>query len=345
MGVGEGRPLRLGVTDQSPIASGRTAADALAETVELARLTERLGYHRYWLAEHHGSDSFAGCSPEIMIGQVAAATRRIRVGSGGVMLMHYSPLKVAENFKLLQTLFPDRIDLGIGRAPGSDGVTAAALAYGSNIGVAYMPTKIADLKAFLTGAEPHTQALQTVNPAPSVSPPPELWMLGSTTEGARIAAHFGLPFSYAHFINPDELAAACDLYRAEFRPSDHAAEPRVCLGIFALCADTEAEADALAQCRDWWRVELERGRFRPFPSLAEVQARPLSEADQTRMNLRHRHQVLGVPARVKAGIEALVETVQADEVTLVSITHAFRDRVRCYELIAEAFALTPEPAS
>ena len=235
--------MKLGVLDQSPIASGRTAADALDETVRLAQATERLGYHRYWLAEHHGSKSFAGCSPEVLIGHVASQTNHIRVGSGGVMLMHYSPLKVAENFKLLQTLHPNRIDLGIGRAPGSDGVTAAALAYGSQIGVDYIPAKIADLKAFLADKPPYTDALASVNPAPQVDEVPELWMLGSTEEGAKIAAHFGLPFSYAHFINPFALESACEVYRRDFEPSEFCEEPMISLGVFVLCTDIQEEAE------------------------------------------------------------------------------------------------------
>ncbi len=158
--------MKLSVLDQSPIRSGGTAADALRETIELAQITERLGYHRYWVAEHHGSASFAGSSPEVLISTIAANTSRIRVGSGGVMLMHYSPLKVAENFRLLETLYPGRIDLGIGRAPGSDGITAVALAYGSKIGMEYFPAKLADLKAFINGQPPYTEALSPVRVTP-----------------------------------------------------------------------------------------------------------------------------------------------------------------------------------
>lgn len=329
--------LPLSVLDQSPIPSGSTAAQALADSVRLAQITEGLGYRRYWVAEHHGSESFAGCAPEILIGHIASATQRIRVGSGGVMLMHYSPFKVAETFKLLATLHPGRIDLAVGRAPGSDGLTAAALAYGNRVGIEYFPAKVADLSAFLHDEAPATEALARVRALPAVERPPELWMLGSSEEGARIAAHFGLPFAYAHFINPEHAERACEVYRSAFRPSPAVAEPRVMLGAFVLCADSDAEAEALAACRDLWRLKVERGEFGPFPSVAEAQAYRFSDADRARIAERRQHQILGTRDPVAAQLRALASAVGADELSVVSITHDFAQRVRCYELLAEAF--------
>ena len=195
-------PFKIGVLDQSPVRSGGTEQDAVAETVELAQACERWGYHRYWLAEHHGTDGFAGSAPEIMIPLVASATSRIRVGSGGVMLSHYSPLKVAETFRLLEVMFPGRIDLGIGRAPGSDQLTAAALAYGSQIGLEYFPTKIADMIAFLTDQTPPTEVFARVRATPRAPSVPDVWLLGSSNGSATYAAQFGLPLSFAHFIAP-----------------------------------------------------------------------------------------------------------------------------------------------
>lgn len=329
--------LRLSVLDQSPIPRGASARQALADSVRLAQLAENLGYHRYWVAEHHGSRSFAGCAPEILIGHIAAATERIRVGSGGVMLMHYSPFKVAETFKLLATLHPDRIDLGIGRAPGSDGLTAAALAYGNRVGIEYFPAKVADLMAFVHDRPPVTEALTKVVAAPSVSPPPELWMLGSSEEGAKIAAHFGLPFSYAHFINPDHAVRACNVYRENFRPNEDHAEPLIALGVFVLCADSDAEAQELAACRDLWRLRVERGEFGPFPSVAEAAAHRFSPAELARIESRREHQILGTRDPVAARLRDLADNVGATELAVVSITHDFRQRARCYELLAEAF--------
>src|SRR5262245_19971963 len=285
--------MKLSVLDQSPIRSGGDAAQALRETIELARITERLGYHRYWVAEHHGSASFAGSSPEVLIGAIAAHTSRIRVGSGGVMLMHYSPLKVAENFRLLETLYPGRIDVGIGRAPGSDGITAVALAYGSKIGIEYFPAKLADLQAWLRGAAPYTDALGAVRVTPAPDTVPELWMLASSDDGARIAAHFGLPLSFAHFISPHAARDCCRVYRETFRPSEACPSPRISLGVFVLCADTDAEAQLLAECRDLWRLRVERAEFGPFPSPAEVRAAELKPAERERDASRREAQSLG----------------------------------------------------
>ncbi|MBX3707314.1 MAG: LLM class flavin-dependent oxidoreductase [Pseudomonadales bacterium] len=335
--------LRLGVLDQSPVPSGSTHADALRTTLELARITERLGYHRYWVAEHHGSESFAGSSPEILIGQIAAVTSRIRVGSAGVMLMHYSPLKVAENFKVLAALHPGRIDLGVGRAPGSDGLTAAALAYGSQIGIEYFPAKLGDLQAFLADRPPYTEAFARVVATPRVDIAPELWMLGSSEDGARLAAHFGLPFSYAHFIGPDAFERACGIYRDAFRPSATLAEPYLNVGLFALCTEDRREAERLARCRDVWRLRVERGEFGPIPSIEEAEAVELTAAEETRIAERRQHQILGTRDEVADQITALARRVGAAEVAVISITHAFAARVRCYELLAEAFLQSKSP--
>jgi luciferase family oxidoreductase group 1 len=329
--------LPLSVLDQSPIPSGATAAQALAQSVRLAQHAERLGYRRYWVAEHHGSESFAGCAPEILIAHIAAATTRIRVGSGGVMLMHYSPYKVAETFKLLQTLHPGRIDLAIGRAPGSDGLTAAALAYGNPLGIEYFPAKVADLHAFLHDETPMTEALARVRATPRVDRPPDLWMLGSSEEGGRIAAHFGLPFAYAHFINPDHAERACRIYREAFRPTAENPKPHVMLGVFVLCADSDAEAEALAACRDLWRLKVERGDFGPFPSVREAMDYAYTDAERARIAERRKHQILGTRDPVAAQLRDLAARIGADELTVVSITHDFDRRVRCYELLADAF--------
>jgi len=328
--------MKFSVLDQSPMRSGGTAADALRETIELAQITERLGYHRFWVAEHHGSASFAGSSPEVLISAIAAHTSRIRVGSGGVMLMHYSPLKVAENFRLLETLYPGRIDLGVGRAPGSDGITALALAYGSKIGIEYFPAKLADLKAFISGTPPYTEALERVRVTPEPATMPEIWMLASSEDGARLAAHFGLPMSFAHFIAPESAESSCQIYRDNFRPTDTCPAPRVSLGVFVLCADSDAEAQLLARCRDLWRARVERGEFGPFPSPAEALAHHMTPPEREKIASRRAHQILGTKEPVRAQLAALAVSCGAEELVVVSITHEFRQRVRCYELLMEA---------
>lgn len=338
--------MKLGIIDQSPIASGSNAAQALEESLRLATFADAAGYHRYWFAEHHGSEAFAGCAPEVMIGQALSRTKRLRIGAGGVMLTHYSPYKVAETFNLLQTLYPDRLDLGVGRAPGSDGLTAAALAYGSRIGPDYFGAKLADLAAFLEGRTPHSEGLAQVSCAPKTDRPTPLWMLGSTQDGATLAAQFGLPYCHAHFIGPDHLPQAADHYLNRFDPESPLApgsgtrRPYLSLGVFMLCAPTTQEAVALARCRDLWRVRVERGEFKPFPTLAEAQAYSFSAMEQARIDQRAAHQLVGTPEQVRAQLESLCSQTQAQELMIISITPDYESRERSYRLLAEAFGLS-----
>ena len=223
--------MRLSVLDQSPIRKDGSPAEAIADTIALAKATEGLGYHRYWLAEHHNSNSFAGASPEVLIARVAAETSRIRVGSGGVMLMHYSPLKVAEQFRMLETLNPGRIDLGIGRAPGSDERTATALQAGpQGWGIDAFPSQVHLLKQFLDDASggaalPEDHPYRGIHAMPRGTTRPEFWMLGSGMHSAVYAGEFGLPFAHAHFISPDGSEEACDAYRQRFKPGPWCATP------------------------------------------------------------------------------------------------------------------------
>lgn len=337
--------LRLSVLDQSPIRAGATAAEALAESIALAQRADALGYERYWLAEHHGSKSFAGSSPEIMITRIAAATQRIRVGSGGVMLVHYSPYKVAENFKVLANLFPDRIDLGIGRAPGSDGLTAAALAYGSTIGIDYFPAKVGDLVGFLADTPPLTEAFAHVSATPPVEHVPPVWVLGSSDSSALLAAHFGLPFSFAHFINARECASALSMYRTNFRPSPSCRTPQINIGVFALCADTAQDAAHMAACRDLWRLRAERGEFGGYPSVDEALAYPYSAAERTQIETRRAKQILGGAHEVRDQLRNLAAEFDVNELMILSITPLFSQRIRCYELLAAAFDLPSDKAT
>jgi luciferase family oxidoreductase group 1 len=333
------RSIPLSVLDQSPVRAGGTFADAVNETVELARMTDELGYQRYWLAEHHGAEGFAGSAPEILIGHVAGATRRLRVGSGGVMLSHYSPLKVAETFRLLELMYPGRIDLGIGRAPGSDRLTAAALAYGNPLGVDAFPTKVADLMAFLSGDEPATRALAPVKVTPRPDGMPELWMLGSSDESARFAGMLGLAFSFAHFINPYSGGVASRAYRAAFAPRTQCPAPRSSVAVFVLCADTEAEALDLQKSRDLWRLRADQGQLSPYPSVAEASAYRYSAEERAQVEASRIRNVAGAPEQVKAKLDAIAAEHQADELVVLTITHDFAARLRSYELLAEAYEL------
>jgi luciferase family oxidoreductase group 1 len=337
--------LKFGVLDQSPICAGGTAAQAIDETVRLAQETEALGFSRYWLAEHHGTDGYAGSSPEIMIARVAGATRSIRVGSGGVMLSHYSPLKVAENFKLLENMYPGRIDLGIGRAPGSDGLTAAALAYGNQIGIEYFPTKIADLTAFLTDSVPPTEAFERVRATPKTAGTPELWLLGSSDQSAAYAAHFGMAFSFAHFIAPENAAPVLAYYRDQFKPSELLAAPKASAGVFVICADTEEEAERLAASRDYWRLMLGQGRHVAYVPPEEALAYPYTPQQRAQIAANRANRVTGTPQTVRPKLEALARDLAVDELVILTITYDFAARVTSYRLLAEAFGLDRREAA
>ena len=329
----------LSVLDQSPIRAGGTAAEAVAETVELAQACERWGYHRYWLAEHHSSRGLAGSTPEVLVAHVAARTSRIRVGSGGVMLSHYSALKVAENFRMLETLYPRRIDLGIGRAPGSDSRTARALAQGPGaLGIEHFPDQIEDLLGFLRNDLPQGHPFRGVRAMPDGPTTPELWLLGSSGEGAALAAHFGTAFAFAHFISDEGGVEATRGYAARFRPGVLEA-PRAGVAVFALVADTEAEAQRLAKCRDLWIARLYTGRPDAFPSVEEAETYPYSEQELAIVRHAKRRTIAGAPEQVSHRLLALAESYGAVELVVVAITFDFKARLRSYQLLAEAFGL------
>jgi luciferase family oxidoreductase group 1 len=336
--------MALSVLDQSPIGSGRTARDALEETLALAQLADRLGYRRYWLAEHHNTTSLAGSAPEVLIARVASVTSRIRVGSGGVMLTHYSPLKVAESFKVLHALFPGRIDLGIGRAPGSDPRTAYALAQGQPRSVERFPEQLRDLEAFLYDALPADHPYQGVRAMPHVSDAPAIWLLGSSDQSAAYAAHFGFAFSFAHFINRHGSAAVLAAYRQAFQPSPMLAEPRASLAVRVLCADTDEEARRLSSSFALMRLRMERGERGPVPSVEEALAYPYTDLERARLETVLDGAVIGGPAAVKAQLEQMAAAHQVDELVIVTICHDPLARRHSYELLAESFALEAGPA-
>jgi luciferase family oxidoreductase group 1 len=332
--------MKLSVLDQSPIRQGGTPAQAVAETLKLARAADRLGYSRYWLAEHHSSEGLAGTVPEILIARIAAETSNIRVGSGGVMLSHYAPLKVAETFRMLETLYPGRIDLGIGRAPGSDQRTASALQHGPGaLGIEHFPSQIGELMAFLADALPATHPFAGVRAMPTGDSVPEFWLLGSSDQSAAYAAYFGCAFSFAHFINDEGGAAVMEAYRRHFRPSATLAAPHGSIGVFVLCAETEATAEDLASSRDLWRLRLDQGILGPIPPVEEALAYCYGEQELARVAYNRRRQVVGTPDQVKARLLDLAATYGVEEVVVVSICYDFAARLHSYKLLAEAFAL------
>jgi luciferase family oxidoreductase group 1 len=345
---GPGTHIALSVLDQSPVGAGRSARDALEETLQLARLAERLGYRRYWLAEHHNTTSLAGSAPEVLIARVASVTERIRVGSGGVMLSHYSPYKVAETFRLLHALFPGRIDLGLGRAPGSDQLTAYALAQGRPTPIERFPEQLRDLAAFLSDRLPEGHPFRGVRALPEPPEPaaaggasgPELWLLGSSDQSAAYAAHFGFAFSFAHFINPRGSAQVLNAYRDDFRPSAGLAAPQASLAVRVLCAETDEEARRLASSFLLGRLRMERGERGPLPSVEEALAYPYTPLERERLEAILAGMVVGGPQRVKAELAQMALTHGVDELVVVTIVHDPAARRRSYELLAEAFGLT-----
>ena len=334
---------RLSVLDQSPIAAGLTATDALHNTLDLAQAADRLGYHRYWLAEHHASRSLAGVAPEVMIGPVALATNRIRVGSGGIMLPHYSPFKVAETFALLSAMAPGRIDLGLGRAPGSDQRTAFALQRDRS---RQMPNDFPDMLDELTGyleatlPDDHAfAALQHLMPTGGGMP--ELWMLGSSPESAMWAAERGMPYCFADFINSDGAHLA-QHYRRSFRPSARLAAPYVMAATWTIAAPSADEAEQLAAPAKMMFAHLIAGNPIPVPPVAEALA---WLEDNPHHNRRSRRTVLGTPALVRAGLDEVAADYGADELMLVNILPDHDARRRSYQLLAAEYGLAPVAAA
>ena len=328
-------PPRLSVLDQSPIAEGGTGAQALRNTIELARLAEELGYGRYWVAEHHGTPMLACAAPEILIGAIAAATSRIRVGTGGVMLSHYSPFKVAEVFSVLGGIHGKRIDLGLGRAPGSDLETIAALQrdrrqllpedYGE---------QVLELLAYFEGGFPPDHPLAKLARLPGAPGAPEIWLLGTSPDSAVMAAELGLPYAVADFINPGS-AMSGRLYREMFVPSHRLKRPEVTVAVGAVCAETDEEAQKLSSS---WRMAITqagRGEFGPLPAVPRALAFLAGLSGDT---FAGRRVVVGSPGTVRLALEQIAEDYGAEEVLVHTLIHNHAARRRSYELIAQAFA-------
>ncbi len=329
--------VRLSVLDQSTIVTGRAPAESIRETLALARHCEALGYARYWVAEHHNSDSQAGTAPEILIAALGATTQRIRIGSAGVMLPHYSALKVAEQFRVLEAIAPGRIDLGLGRAPGSDGLTAYALNPNAGTAADQFPAQIRDVMAWLDGAPlPENHPFRSVRAQPAGPTSPEVWVLGSSDYGAQVAAYFGLPYCFAHFITDGRGAAeAMALYREGFRPGRMAA-PHGAICVWALAADTEAEAWRLFRSREIWRLGRDRGVFSPLPSPEEADSHELTPGERTRVERLRAEAICGAPETVAARLRAIAESHGVEEVAILTTVHDPAARQRSYTLIAEA---------
>jgi len=328
--------MHLSVLDQSMIVSGRPPDASIRETLALGPLLEALGYHRFWLSEHHSSDSIAGSAPEIMLGALAARTEKIRLGSAGIMLPHYSSLKVAEQFRVLEALAPGRIDLGVGRAPGSDGRTALALNPNAAEAASGFPSQLRDLMAWVANTPlPEGHPFRGVQAQPVGPTAPEMWILGSSLYGAQVAAYFGLPYCYAYFFTEGQGAAeALHLYQQSYRPRAANPAPHSAIAVSALAAETQTEAERLFSSREAWRAERERGRFVPLPSPQEALAYPFSDAERRRNAEIRERAAVGTPDIVQARLQAIAAALQVDELVLVTAVHDPAARRRSFELIA-----------
>ncbi|MGZ3508447.1 MAG: LLM class flavin-dependent oxidoreductase [Vulcanimicrobiaceae bacterium] len=328
-------PLPIGILDQSPILTGASARDAVFATIELAKAAERLGYHRYWLAEHHATRGLADAAPEILVARIAAETAHIRVGTGGVLLPHYSALKVAEQFRMLEALTPGRIDLGIGRAPGGSRHVACAL---DSREIRRFPEQVHDVVDFLNGTLPRDHPFASLVAMPSGETVPEVWLLGSSDYSGALAAEMGLPFAFAHFISGDATQIA-RAYRRHFQPSMCGVQPRMILAAAAIVAETPEEAEELAGAVDLWRLRISRGIDLPLPTRDEVNSYPFTPFDRAEIEFNRHRLIVGTPHNIRMQIESVARAHSADEIMIVTITPDYQSRLRSYELLAQTFAL------
>jgi luciferase family oxidoreductase group 1 len=329
--------LKLSILDQTPIRRGSNAYEALQESVQLAKLADELGYTRYWLSEHHNMATLAGAAPEIMIARLASETKRIRFGSGGIMLPNHSTLKVAENFRLLEALFPGRIDLGIGRAPGGDRLTASLLNPSNTFDPQEYVQQIIAMKAFLSDTSTPGTVHEKVKAIPRIPTAPALWMLTSSGESAYIAAHFGLGLSFAHFINPVGGPEAVQAYRQLFKKSEQFKEPHTSVGIFVFCADTAEKAERMQAVMDYRLLSIEKGKFDEAPSYETVKDYSYSPDEWKRVLFNRQRMIAGTPDVVKERLTSLAKDYLVDEIVIATFADEAEDRFRSYELVAEMF--------
>ncbi|MBE7177070.1 MAG: LLM class flavin-dependent oxidoreductase [Mucilaginibacter polytrichastri] len=335
--------IRLSVLDQSPVRKGTSAAQALQETFELARLADELGYHRYWLAEHHNTSALAGTTPEILIGLVAEKTKKIRVGSGGIMLPNHSALKVAESFRMLEALYPGRIDLGMGRAPGTDRITASMLNPSNTFSEQSFIDQLYELQHYFHDtAEPGTiQEKIKAYPDPETVPP--IWLLSSSGQSGVFAAHFGMGFSFAHFINPSGGPEAVQMYRDRFTPSEDLAEPQANAAFFIFISEDEEKVRRQQAVMDFRFISLERGKGFDPVAYEDVKSVSYSLAEQERIRVNRRRTIAGSAGFVHNELLSLVKKYDIDELMAVTICEDFDDRLESYRLLAKAFS--PQPVA
>ena len=334
-----GDRLKLSVLDLIPIAEGAGPGEALAGSTELVALADRLGYHRHWVAEHHNMPGIASSAPAVVIAHLAANSETIRVGSGGVMLPNHQPLVVAEQFGTLEALNPGRIDLGIGRAPGTDRVTAAALRRPADpLSDEDLPELLGELLGFFTGEFPPGHPYGAISAVPGLGHQPEIWLLGSSGYTAQVAGLLGLPYSFAHHFSARNTLPAIELYRSRFTPSRYLERPRVMVAVGVVCAETDQRARWLAGPSRLAFARLRSGNPGRFPTPEEAEAHEFTPDEDAVVRSVAKGHLFGSPETVRTGLEKLATDTGADELIISTMVHDRDDRLRSYELVAEAMA-------
>jgi len=337
----EATKLKLSVLDQSPVRKGATAEQAVRETIALAIYTEELGYTRFWVSEHHNTGSLAGSTPEVLLAYLASQTKTIRLGSGGVMMPNHSALKVAENFRMLEALAPGRIDLGMGRAPGTDRLTASLLNPSNHFSEQDFIEQLSDLQNYFhdTG-EPGTPQGR-IRAIPQVKVVPDMWLLSSSGQSGLFAAHFGMGFSFAHFINPVGGPAAVHQYKERFKPSLDMDQPQANMAIFVFCSEDEEKIAQHKAVMDHRFIQLERGAGITSLGYEDVKDAVYTLNEQDRIRYNRQRVVAGTPKMVKERLTILAENYGVDEIIAVTIAEDFDDRLQSYKLLADLFELKP----
>lgn len=334
-----GGDLKLSVLDLIPVVEGGSAGEALAGSTELVRLAERSGYHRHWVAEHHSMPGIASSSPAVVIAHLAANSKTIRVGSGGVMLPNHQPLVVAEQFGTLEALHPGRIDLGIGRAPGTDQITAAALRRSADpLSDQELPELLGELLGFFSGEFPSGHPYTTIQAVPGLGHQPEIWLLGSSGYTAQVAGLLGMPYSFAHHFSARNTLPAVELYRSRFTPSSYLDRPRVMIGVGVVCAESDEQARWLAGPSRLAFARLRSGNPGRFPTPEEAEAHDFTPDEDAVIRSVAKGHIFGSPDTVRAGLEKLAADTGADELIISTMVHDQSDRLRSYELVAGAMA-------
>lgn len=331
--------LKLSILDQTPIRRGSDAREALQESVALARIADNAGYTRYWISEHHNIPTLACAAPEILLARLGAETTSIRLGSGGIMLPNHSALKVSENFRLLEGLFPGRIDLGIGRAPGGDRLTASVLNPANTFDPQEYVQQISSLKAFLTDASTPDTIHEKVKAIPRIATIPQMWMLTSSGESAYLAAHFGMALSFAQFINPVGGVEAMEQYRKRFKPSQDLSEPQGNVGIFVFCSDSEEKVQRTQAVMDYRLLSISKGQMDEAPSYESVKDIRYSSEEMRYVQYNRQRMITGTPEVVEQKMIALAKEFGVNEIVVATFADTAEDRLRSYQLLAEIFNL------